>query len=330
MENDTHRESEIVKILFMIRDAFIDANPKLIEDAEALGAEVKVLYTDNGIAKEELLKQVADVDIIVVAVVKIDREVIEAAPHLKYIIKFGAGYDNIDVVYADQKGIHVTNAPGQNAQSVADHAFGLLLTAARTIPQKDQEIKNEHWELSMGYEVYGKRLGIIGFGSIGKAIAKRAFGFDMETIAFGNYKDYTAAEKLHVRFVDLQELFLTSDVIIICTSLTDRNRKMVNKETLGLMKSTAFIINISRGGLIDEEALMEALKQNRIKGAALDVFVTEPPQNELAKLANVVATPHIGGATYEAIEKIGKITIDNISKFLANEELEFVVTPKTK
>jgi D-3-phosphoglycerate dehydrogenase len=312
----------------MLRDPFIDANPKLIEDAEFLGAEVKVLYTDKGIQKEELIKQVADIDIIVVAAVKIDQEVIEAAPNLKYIIKYGAGYDNIDVEYAYKKGIPVTYAPGLNTESVADHAFGLMLAAARNIPQKNQEIKSNQWELSIGYEIYGKRLGIIGFGSIGKAIAKRAIGFDMDTMAFGNYKDYDTAEKWNVHFVDLQELFSSSDFIIICTSLTERNRKMVNKDTLALMKSSAFIINIARGGLIDEDDLIDALKQNKIRGAALDVFATEPPKNELAKLANVVATPHIGGSTYEANVNIGNITINNISKFLKNEDLEFVITPK--
>lgn len=318
-----------MKILFMLRDAFINANPALLEEAKSLGAEVKVLFTDKGIKKEELLLQVADVDIIVVAVVKIDREVIDAASHLKYIIKYGAGYDNIDVDYAFQKGIHVTNAPGQNAESVADLAFGFVLSVARNIPQKDQEIKTNSWELSMGNEVLGKRLGIIGYGTIGKAIAKRAAGFDMEIIAFGNYKDYEAAKKWNVSFVELHELFSSSDFIIICTSLTEHNRKMVNKETLKLMKTSAFLINISRGGLINEEDLMEALKQNKIKGAALDVFENEPPTNDLAKLHNVIATPHIGGATYESIVRIGQITIRNIHKFLANDQLDFMVTPKT-
>ncbi|WP_338452355.1 phosphoglycerate dehydrogenase [Niallia oryzisoli] len=319
-----------MKILFMIRDPFMNAYPKLIEEAKAIAEQVKVLCTDNGISKEELLKEVRDVAIIVVAIVKIDREVIDAAPQLKYIIKFGAGYDNIDVEYAYQKGIPVTNAPGLNAESVADHAFGLMLAASRNIPQKDQEIKSHHWELSVGHEIYGKQLGIVGFGSIGKAIAKRAVGFDMEILAFGHYKDLDAAQKWNVTFVEKEELFAACDYIIICTSLTDQNRKMVNKGLLDLMKPTAFIINISRGGLINEEDLIQALKQQKIKGAALDVFALEPPKNELTLLPNVVATSHIGGSTYESIERIGILTIQNIKRFLVNEALEYVVTPITK
>ncbi|KAA9023603.1 NAD(P)-dependent oxidoreductase [Niallia endozanthoxylica] len=316
-----------MKILFMIRDPFVDAYPKLIEDAKALADEVKVLYTDNGISIESLIKEVKDVDIIVVAIVKIDREVIDAASKLKYIIKFGAGYDNIDVEYAYEKGIPVTNAPGYNAEAVADHAFGLMLSAARDIPRKNKEMKSNHWELSVGHEIYKKRLGIVGFGSIGKAIAKRAAGFNMKTIAFGNYKDYEAAKKWNVTFVSKEELFQASDYIIISTSLTDQNRQMVNKELLNRMKPTAFIINISRGALINEEDLIDALKQHKIKGAALDVFETEPPNNELAILPNVVATSHIGGSTYESIQRIGNLTIQNISRLLENEPLEFVVTP---
>lgn len=214
-------EVKYLKLLIMLRDAFYEANPQFIEDARQLG-EVKILYTDHGIGKEELKKEVEDVDIIIVAVVKIDSEVIEAAPNLKYIIKYGAGYDNIDVDYAYEKGILVTNAPGVNAQSAADLAFGLMLSAARNIPKKDREIKSGHWELSMGNEIYQKKLGIIGFGTIAKAIAKRAIGFDMETIVYTNYPDQATAETLHIRFVDKEELFKTADYLIIATSLNEK------------------------------------------------------------------------------------------------------------
>lgn len=311
----------------MLRDAFYEANPKFIEDAKQLG-EVKLLYTDHGIGKEELKKEVKDVDIIIVAVVKIDSEVIEAAPNLKYIIKYGAGYDNIDVDYAYEKGILVTNAPGVNAQSAADLAFGLMLSAARNIPKKDQEIKSGHWELSMGNEIYQKKLGIIGFGSIAKAIAKRAIGFDMETIVYTNYPDKTVADPLNITFVDKEELFKTADYLIIATSLNDKNRHLINSETLSLMKATAYIINISRGPLVNEIDLVKALEEKRIKGAALDVFEVEPPINDLPGRKEIVATPHIGGATFESIKRVGDLSIANIKKFVLKEELEFVVVPK--
>ncbi|WP_067727017.1 2-hydroxyacid dehydrogenase [Oceanobacillus damuensis] len=313
-----------MKMLFMLRDAFIEANPKFLDDARSLG-EVKVLLTDQGIEKDALKKEVADINVIVVAVVKIDKEIIDAAVNLKYIMKFGSGYDNIDHIYARQKGIPVTNVPGQNSEAVADHAFGLMLSAARQITQKNQEIKSGHWELSMGHEIFQKRIGIIGFGNIGKAIARRANGFNMEINAFGNHKDYESAKKLNVRFVELEELLSTSDIIIVSTNLNEKTRKLINKETLGFMKSTAILINISRGGLVDEDALTEALKNNQISGAGLDVFIDEPTTSELATLPNVIATPHIGAATYEAIERIGDGAFENLKRFAAGKELKNLV-----
>ncbi|WP_433958103.1 phosphoglycerate dehydrogenase [Cytobacillus horneckiae] len=317
-----------MKVLYLIRDPFIEEYPQLIDEAKQLNAEVKFVNSDNGIDKQELLNEVRDVDIIVVAIVKIDKEVIDSAPNLKYIIKFGAGYDNIDVAYANQKGIKVSNAPGQNAESAADLGFALMLTAARNIPQKDAEIKRSHWGLSMGSEVYHKPLGIIGFGSIGQALAKRAQGFDMKISAYGNYKDYDAAKKFGVEFVELKQLLASSDYIVLSTSLKNHNRHLINKETISLMKPNVFVINISRGGLINEEDLVKALKEKRIKGAALDVFQEEPSFSELSKLKNVIATPHIGGATFEAVARINRITIKNIQRFLTDEPLEFVVSSK--
>ncbi|KAB2335661.1 phosphoglycerate dehydrogenase [Bacillus mesophilum] len=311
--------------LILIRDAFVAAYPELIEETEKLCTNVTVMKTDDGVRKEDLLKEAAAADIIVVAVVKIDRDVIDAAKNLKYIIKFGAGYDNIDVAYAEEKGIIVSNAPGQNADSAADLAFGLMLASSRSISQKDAEVKARLWNNTLGNEVHNKKLGIVGFGSIGQAIAKRANGFSMDVMAYGNYQNEDAAAQLNVRFTDLDTLLTESDYVILSTSLTSINKHFINRDTLGRMKSSAFLINISRGGLINEVDLVEALKSGGIRGAALDVFEVEPPQNELSLLPNVIATPHIGGATYEAIVNISTITIDNIQRFIAEEELLFVV-----
>ncbi|MDN7246491.1 phosphoglycerate dehydrogenase [Planococcus shenhongbingii] len=313
-----------MNILLMLREAFYGADPNLIEELKKIG-DVTVLYTDKGIDKEELKKEVENTDIILVNIVKIDKDIMDAAPNLKYIVKFGAGVDNIDVGYARQKGIRVTSAPGLNAQAVADHAFGLMLSAARDIPGKDKEVKSNHWDTTMGFEIYNKKLGIIGFGAIGKALAKRAMGFDMKTMVFGNYKDYELAEKLNADFIERDQLFKEADYIIIATSLTDKNRQFINKETLALMKPTAFLINISRGQLVNEKDLIDALKNRQIKGAALDVFEKEPPVNELPHLKNVVATPHVGGASYEAVARISNVSISNIKKFLNGEELDYEV-----
>lgn len=314
-----------MNVLFLVRDAFVDAYPRLIEETEKMCSNVTVMKTDHGVKKEDLLREAANAHIIVVAVVKIDREVIDAAPNLQYIIKFGAGFDNIDAIYAAEKGITVTNAPGQNADSAADLAFGLMLAGSRSIPQKDREVKNNVWNNTLGNEVNNKKLGIIGFGSIGQAIAKRASGFSMDVMVYGNYRDTEAASRLNVRFTDLNRLLADADYIILSTSLTEKNRHLINRDTLKRMKSSAFLINISRGGLIHEGDLTKALKEGRIKGAALDVFDVEPPENELSKMTNVIATPHIGGATYEAIVNISEITIANIQRYIEKEVLVYVV-----
>lgn len=313
-----------MNIVLLLKEAFYEADPQLIENLKEFG-EVKVLYTDKGIGKEQLKAEVANAEIILVNIVKIDQEVMDAAPDLKYIIKFGAGVDNIDIAYAAAKGIHVTSAPGLNAPAVADHAFALMLSAARDIPARDRDMKAGRWSTAMGFEVGNKTLGIIGFGAIGKEIAKRAMGFSMKTLVFGNHKDYAAAEKLGAQFVEQDHLFKESDFVIVSTSLTAKNRGMINKATLSLMKPTAFLINTSRGGLVNEEDLMNALESGTIRGAALDVFENEPPMNRLPKLESVVATPHIGGATYESVERISALSVRNIRKLLNEEALDFQV-----
>ncbi|MEC3608074.1 phosphoglycerate dehydrogenase [Bacillus glycinifermentans] len=266
-----------------------------------------------------------DVDIYVLGVEKADRELIDAAGKLRYIIKFGAGVDNIDVAYARQKGISVTNAPGQNASSVADLAFGLLLAGARSIPQTNAAVKNGFWKISMGYELDGKTLGLIGFGEIGKRIARRASGFNMNIMAYGTYKDYKSAKQLNVRFAELDDLLAKSDFVCISTSLRPETFHLMNEERLAKMKNTAFLINIARGEVIDENALIQALEQKKIRGAALDVFETEPPSARVTSLPNVICTSHIGGATFESIRRIEKITSENIGRFIGNEPLTFTV-----
>lgn len=314
----------MAKVLVTLSELFYRAAPRLKEKIEEPGAECLFLDSEN-VRREALITHVKDVDIYVLGVEKADRELIDAAGKLRYIIKFGAGVDNIDVAYARQKGISVTNAPGQNASSVADLAFGLLLAGARSIPRTNDDVKNGIWKISMGYELDGKTLGLIGFGEIGKKIARRASGFNMNIMAYGTYKDYKSAKQLNVRFAELDDLLAKSDFVCISTSLRPETFHLVNEERLAKMKNTAFLINIARGEVIDENALIQALEQNKIRGAALDVFETEPPSARVTSLPNVICTSHIGGATFESIRRIEKITSENIERFLGNEPLTFTV-----
>lgn len=313
-----------MNILLMLRDPFIEANPDFIEKVKMLG-NVTILYTDNGIDKEKLKQAVKEIEIIVVAVVPIDKEIIDAAPKLKYIMKFGAGYDNIDFRYAREKGIPVTNTPGQNADAVADHAFGLMLATARQIPSKSEELRNGHWQLSIGIEIFQKKLGIIGFGAIGQAIAQRATGFQMDVLAHGTYQNQTIADRLNVKFVDLYTLLSESDIVVVSTTLRKENYQLINAKTLAKMKVDALLINVSRGPLVDEDALYEALKNGNIKGAGLDVFVEEPSNHPLLTLPNTTVTPHIGAATNEAIKRTGSVALDNLQRLKNDIPLLHVV-----
>ncbi|ASB86887.1 phosphoglycerate dehydrogenase [Bacillus sonorensis] len=314
----------MVKVLLTLSEPFYRAAPRFKEKLDKLGAEFLFLDSES-LGREELLANVRDVHIYVLGVEKADRELIDAAPNLRYIMKFGAGVDNIDVAYAKEKGIFVTNAPGQNASSVADLAFGLLLAGARSIPQTNAAVKNGLWNISMGYELDGKTLGLIGFGEIGKKIARRASGFNMNLLAYGTYKDYKSAKLLNVRFAELDDLLMKSDFVCISTSLRPETFHLLNAERLAKMKKTAFLINIARGEVIDENALGKALEQNMIRGAALDVFETEPPSSRITLLSNAICTAHIGGATYESIRRIETITYENIKRFIEDQPLAFTV-----
>ncbi|WP_018663071.1 phosphoglycerate dehydrogenase [Heyndrickxia acidiproducens] len=305
------------KVFLAIGRSFYEAYPQIKENIESLGAEVSCLIGDYAADKQELIAGLKDADIYINGIEKVDQEIIDAAPSLKYILKYGTGVDNIDLDYATEKGISVSNAPGQNASAVAELAIGLMLSVSRKIPQSHADMQAGNWRIAMGNGLDGKRLGIIGFGSIGQNIARMASGFNMEVVASGTYRNMQAARKWEVSFTELEELLATSDYVIVSTSLKSSTYHLLDRKRLGLMKPSAYVINIARGDIIDESALLEVLQSGRIRGAALDVFSKEPTDSKLTQLPNVVVTPHIGGATEECVRMIGKMTEENIGNFLS-------------
>lgn len=311
----------MTNVLLSLSEVFREENKKITEELTKLGANVTSIITK----KANLLDYIQEAEVLITGVEKIDKTVLDSAPNLKYISKFGTGVDSIDLDTASEKGVTVTNTPGQNASSVADLAIGLLLSISRNISKSNEIVKSGNWKLLMGNDVEGKRLGIIGFGEIGKKVAKRATGFDMDIVSFANYKDEETAKALGVTFIGLEELLQTSDYVVICTNLKKSTFHLLNKERLELMKQSAYLINISRGDLIDESALIECLQENGIKGAALDVFSQEPPNLELAQLENVLCSSHIGGATEECSDRIGNVILDNMKNYLANQPLKHVI-----
>ena len=236
-------------------------------------------------------------------------------PNLKLIARFGRGLDRIDVSAAKEKGIIVTTVPQGSRRSVAEHAVGLMFALARNISQADAAIKKGSWERLMGSELRGKTVGVVGFGNIGKEVAKICLGIGMRVVAFDPYAKIDGVDG--VEKSDLETLLATSDFITLHVPLLEGTVRLVDYRALKRMKSTAFLINTARGEVMDEKALLEALENKKIAGAALDVFSEEPPfKNQmLAKLAvfpNVIATPHIASFTPEAQYEVAKAVWQNI------------------
>jgi D-3-phosphoglycerate dehydrogenase len=239
---------------------------------------------------------------------QMDAEAIAAAKNLKVIARAGVGLDNVDIPAATTAGVMVVNAPTSNIISAAELTVGHILSLARHIPAASSALAQGQWKRSKytGVELYEKTIGIIGLGRIGALITARMQAFGTTVIAYDPYVTSARAQQLGVTLVSLEELLAQSDFITIHMPKTPETTGMISTEQLALMKPTAFIVNVARGGLIDEDALYAALKSNRIAGAGLDVFVSEPPKDSpLLGLENVIVTPHLGASTDEAQEKAG-------------------------
>jgi len=253
---------------------------------------------------EELKKIIKNYDAIVIrSGTKLTKDIVSNANNMKVIGRAGVGVDNVDVDAASLKGIVVMNAPGGNTISTAEHAFSLLLSLLRNIPQANASMRKSLWERKkfMGSQGFGKKLGVIGMGRIGTEVAKRAIAFGMNVIAFDPYLSLEKAKELNVEIVTLKKLFSESDCITIHTPLTNDTRHLISKNEFNIMKKGVRIVNCARGGIVDEKALLEAIKKGIVAGAALDVYEKSPPvNNPLVALDCVVATPHLGASTEEA------------------------------
>ncbi|NHW45252.1 MAG: hydroxyacid dehydrogenase [Candidatus Verstraetearchaeota archaeon] len=307
-------------------------------------AEFKVLVTDDvhescaeilrsrgcrvtvkpSLTKEELIKAVKEYDAIVVrGRTKLTRDVIMEAQSLKVIGRAGVGLDNIDLKAASEKGIKVVASPQASTVAVAEATMALILALARMIPEANKMLKEGLWLKSkfMGFELRGKLLGIIGFGRIGKAVAKRALAFDMKVMAYDIRDIREEAESMGVKVATtLEELLRESDIITLHIPLNESTWHMIGEREISLMKRGAIIVNTSRGGIVDTKALLKALKEGKLAGAALDVFENEPPKTkeewELIRLPNVVVTPHIASQTWEAQVAAASMIAEEVYKAL--------------
>lgn len=287
--------------------------------------------------KETIIEKARDVDALVTLLSdKIDAEVFDAAPKLKIVAQMAVGFDNIDVGEATKRGIYVTNTPGVLTETTADFAWALLMAVARRVVEADRYVRTGQWKVGwhpsmlLGRDVYGATLGIVGAGRIGTAVARRAKGFNMKILYYDVIPMPPEIEKeLEAKRVDLDTLFKESDFVSIHVPLIKETYHLVNEKKLRLMKKTAYLINNSRGSVVDEKALYKALKEGWIAGAALDVFEQEPTpmDNPLLKLDNVVVAPHISSASHETRSRMAEMAAENLVAFFEGKQPPNLVNP---
>lgn len=270
------------------------------------------------ISAEELNQVVGDYDVLLVrSRTKVTTQVLERSK-LKLIVRAGVGLDNIDIEAARQRNISVLNTPDANTNSAAEMTIGLMFAVARQIPQADRELREGMWVpvKHLGFELRGKTLGIVGFGNIGQEVAKKAYGLSMKPITFDPKKDVKTGEGLGVPFVGFKELLTRSDIISLHVPLLPSTINLINESTLELVKRDAILINASRGGIVDEEAVLDALDMQKLGGAGFDVYENEPEVNPRLKLhERVVLTPHLGASTREAQVRVVREAIDRIINY---------------
>ncbi|MBI4532004.1 MAG: 3-phosphoglycerate dehydrogenase [Candidatus Latescibacteria bacterium] len=285
-------------------------------------------YTTRARTEDEFLSRMVDAEVVVNirAYSKFTREALQRLPTLRMISVLGTGTDNVDLAATKELGITVTNTPGVATEAIAEHALTLMLSVARNIPVIHQQTKAGKWERGLVTQLWGKTLGIVGTGLIGTHMARLGRGIGMNVIAWTFNPSKEKAKEIGFRYVPFDELIRTSDVISLHLRLSDKTQGIIGNREMGMMKSTAILINTARGALIDKRAFVAALWKGQIAGAGLDVYDHEPipPGDQILQLDRVVLTPHSSGMVPEVMEKSNEMTVENVINFLAGTPVHVV------
>ena len=300
---------------------------RLKTELEAQVGEVIYNPTGKPLTSTEVAKLLPGIDGYIAGLDGIDANALQAADRLKVIARYGVGVDNVDLAAAREKGIVVTNTPGANSVSVAELALGLMLALARQIPEAVEAVHQGKWPRYSGVSLEGKTIGILGLGAIGKQLARRLAGFDCRIVAFDPFADAAFAKDNHIELATMDEVIEQADFVSLHLPLLPETRGMVNDTFLSKMKKGSFLINTSRGEVVDEDALLRALQSGHLKGAGLDAFAVEPPdpKNPLLALPQVIATPHLGAQTDGATSNMGWFAMRDCLAVLKNEKPTFRV-----
>lgn len=286
-----------------------------VERMKSKGLEVHYNATGKAYTHEEFKALSKDADAIIVGVDKMDREMMEGCPNLKAVCKFGVGTDNIDLDYAKERNIHVGRCVGSNSRSVAEHVLSMMFMEAKNLYTSVRYVKQHGWNKPTGREIYGKKLGIIGFGMIGKYLAEYAYGCGMEVYAYDAFAiAEETARQYHAQISTLEDILTDCDYISLHVPLLESTRNMISTEEFKKMKKDACLLNAARGGIVNEEALYEALKKKEIRSACFDVYSSEPPREDdkLLTLDNFLLTPHTAARSMESEQRTCAMSTDII------------------
>jgi D-3-phosphoglycerate dehydrogenase len=278
------------------------------------------VYTQKASTPEELIQRLrgAGVAVNIRAYSKFNEPLLRACPDLKMIAVLGVGTDNIDLAAASRLGVKVTNTPGFSAVSVAEHTLALMMAAARKIPEQEKELRAGRWTRLPMTQLHGKRVGVIGFGDIGRQFATLARGIGMKVWAWTFHPSAQRAEETGIQFVELDQLLSQSDVIAVTIKASEKTRGLISREALARIKPSCILVNTARASIVDTAAMIEALKAGKLAAAALDVYDQEPlpADDPILSLPNVVISPHNAGMTPEAIERGNEMLVENVISFL--------------
>ncbi|MBN1687505.1 MAG: phosphoglycerate dehydrogenase [Candidatus Omnitrophica bacterium] len=308
----------------LVSDKLGAAGMELLKKEKDLQVDEK-----TGLPPEELKKIIGEYEAIIIrSGTKMTKELVDAGKNLRVIGRAGVGVDNVDLPAATKRGIIVMNTPGGNTISTAEHAFSMLMALARNIPQAYQSMSAGEWKRGkfLGTELNNKVLGVVGFGRIGREVAKRALAFQMKVLVYDPFISREGMGQYPVEFVDLKSMVKSADFITVHTPLTPETKYILNAETFKICKPGLRVVNCARGGIVEEKALLEALKSGKVAGAALDVFEKEPPvDNPLLKLPQVISTPHLGASTQEAQENVAVEVVAQVADALLDRGIRNAV-----
>lgn len=293
--------------------SFGKTDPVPVEKLRAAGYEVRLNPYGQIMTPEQMRDEIRDAVGIIVGVDPLHADVLGAAKKLRAISKYGVGTDNIDMDFARKNGIAVSITAGANNAAVADFAVTLMLVVSRKLVSIDRNCRNKDWTKQLGFDFSGKTLGLLGLGAIGKEVAKRARGFDVKVIAYDLFWDAPYAEKHGISYAEPEDIYACADFISVHLPLTDLTRGFIGADAFNRMKETAVLVNTARGGIVDEKALIKALREKRILGAGIDVFSQEPPPDEeLYQLDNLIMGSHCAASTVGASEIMSQMAVENL------------------